>query len=47
MHAMAVIHQKEEYLETYVKTWYTKQTQLAIYSNFIKPVKGLEQWESM
>ncbi|KAK5802654.1 hypothetical protein PVK06_030266 [Gossypium arboreum] len=47
MHAMAIIHQKEEYLETYVKTWYTKQTQLAIYLNFIKPVKGPKQLESV
>ncbi|KAK5793987.1 hypothetical protein PVK06_035175 [Gossypium arboreum] len=39
MHAVAVIHVKDEYPETYVQTGYTKQTQLAIYSNFIRPVK--------
>ncbi|KAH1047660.1 hypothetical protein J1N35_038444 [Gossypium stocksii] len=39
MHAMVVIHLKDEFPETYVQTWYTKQTQLAIYSNFIRPVR--------
>ncbi|PPR96542.1 hypothetical protein GOBAR_AA24127 [Gossypium barbadense] len=33
--------------ETYVQTWYTKQTQLQIYSNFISPVKGPKQWASL
>ncbi|PPS15873.1 hypothetical protein GOBAR_AA04708 [Gossypium barbadense] len=42
-HIMVVIHLKDEYLETYVQTWYTKQNQ----SNFIKPIKGLKQWESV
>ncbi|XP_012472321.1 uncharacterized protein LOC105789498 [Gossypium raimondii] len=44
MYAVVVIHLKDEFLETYVQTWYTKQTQLAIYSNFIKPVRGPKQW---
>ncbi|PPS11525.1 hypothetical protein GOBAR_AA09114 [Gossypium barbadense] len=26
---------------------YTKQTQLTIYSNFIRPVRGPKQWESV
>ncbi|XP_017644503.1 uncharacterized protein LOC108485170 [Gossypium arboreum] len=30
MHALAVIHLKEEFPETYVQIWYTKQTQLQI-----------------
>ncbi|MBA0654071.1 hypothetical protein Goklo_021147, partial [Gossypium klotzschianum] len=45
-HALVVIHLKDEFLETYVQTWYTKQTQLAIYSNFIRLVKGPKQWVS-
>ncbi|XP_052887391.1 uncharacterized protein LOC128296296 [Gossypium arboreum] len=44
MHALAVIHVKNEFLETYVQTWYTKQTQLQIYSNFVSPVRGPKQW---
>ncbi|KAG8502025.1 hypothetical protein CXB51_000227 [Gossypium anomalum] len=44
MHALAVIHLKEEFRETYVQTWYTKQTQLQIYSNFVSPVRGPKQW---
>ncbi|KAK5776221.1 hypothetical protein PVK06_044180 [Gossypium arboreum] len=33
-----------EFPETYVQTWYTKQTLLKIYSNFIRQVKGPKQW---
>ncbi|XP_016713298.1 uncharacterized protein [Gossypium hirsutum] len=44
MHALAVIHVKNEFPETYVQTWYTKQTQLQIYSNFVSPVRGPKQW---
>ncbi|MBA0693889.1 hypothetical protein Goari_004232 [Gossypium aridum] len=40
MHAVAIIHLKDELRKTYVQTWYTKQTQLAIYSNFIGPIRG-------
>ncbi|KAK5777467.1 hypothetical protein PVK06_045434 [Gossypium arboreum] len=47
MHALAVIHLKNEFLETYKQTWYTKQTQLQIYSNFISPVRGPKQWASL
>ncbi|KAG8481110.1 hypothetical protein CXB51_025850 [Gossypium anomalum] len=47
MHALAVIHLKEEFPETYVQTWYTKQTQLQIYSNFVNPVRGPKQWASL
>ncbi|PPE01884.1 hypothetical protein GOBAR_DD01089 [Gossypium barbadense] len=47
MHALAVIHLKDEFPKTYVQTWYTKQTQLQIYSNFIRPVKGPKQWASL
>ncbi|PPR96837.1 hypothetical protein GOBAR_AA23833 [Gossypium barbadense] len=36
MHALAVIHVKNEFPETYVQTWHTKQTQIQIYSNFVK-----------
>ncbi|PPD95301.1 hypothetical protein GOBAR_DD07676 [Gossypium barbadense] len=43
MHALAIIHLKDEFLETYVQTWYTKQTQLQIYSNFIRLVRGPKQ----
>ncbi|KAG8493248.1 hypothetical protein CXB51_010730 [Gossypium anomalum] len=43
-HALAVIHVKNEFPETYVQTWYTKQTQLQIYSNFVSPVRGPKQW---
>ncbi|MFQ6660229.1 hypothetical protein Gotur_028829 [Gossypium turneri] len=46
MHALVVIHLEDEFLETYVQTWYTKQTQLDIYSNFIRLVKGPKQWVS-
>ncbi|PPR87068.1 hypothetical protein GOBAR_AA33628 [Gossypium barbadense] len=42
-----VIHIKNEFLETYVQTWYTKQTQLQIYSNLVSPVKGPKQWASL
>ncbi|PPD93249.1 hypothetical protein GOBAR_DD09813 [Gossypium barbadense] len=44
MHALAVIHLKDEFPKTYVQTWYTKQTQFQIYSNFIRPVRGSKQW---
>ncbi|MBA0827949.1 hypothetical protein Goarm_012686 [Gossypium armourianum] len=47
MHAVVDIHQKDEYPKNFVKTWYTKQTRLAIFSNFIRPVKGPKQWESV
>ncbi|MBA0762666.1 hypothetical protein Gotri_012251 [Gossypium trilobum] len=47
MHALAVIHLKNEFPETYVQTWYTKQTQLDIYFNFIRPVSGPKQWVSL
>ncbi|MBA0740457.1 hypothetical protein Gogos_013658 [Gossypium gossypioides] len=43
MHALAVIHLKDEFPETCVQTWYTKQTQLQIYSNFIRPVRDPKQ----
>ncbi|MBA0665157.1 hypothetical protein Goklo_005060 [Gossypium klotzschianum] len=47
MYTLAVIHLKDEFPATYVQTWYTKQTQLQIYSNFIRPVRGLKQWASL
>ncbi|XP_017613447.1 uncharacterized protein LOC108458534 [Gossypium arboreum] len=47
MHALTVIHLKEEFLETYVQTWYTNQTQFQIYSNFVSPVRGPKQWASL
>ncbi|KAH1046222.1 hypothetical protein J1N35_037006 [Gossypium stocksii] len=47
MHALAVIHLKDEFPKTYVQTWYTKQTQLQIYSNFISSVRGPKQWASL
>ncbi|PPR85059.1 hypothetical protein GOBAR_AA35651 [Gossypium barbadense] len=47
MYALVVIHLKDEFLETYVQTWYTKQTQLQIYSNFIRPVRSPKQWASL
>ncbi|XP_016691021.1 uncharacterized protein [Gossypium hirsutum] len=47
IHVLAVIHLKNEFPETYVQTWYTKQTQLDIYSNFIRPVRGPKQWVSL
>ncbi|MFQ6625624.1 hypothetical protein Gotur_005708 [Gossypium turneri] len=47
MHALAIIHLKNEFPETYVQTWYTKQTQLDIYFNFIRPVSGPKQWVSL
>ncbi|PPD95195.1 hypothetical protein GOBAR_DD07781 [Gossypium barbadense] len=43
MYAVATIHLKDEYPKTYVKIWYTKQTQLAIYSNFIRPPSTLRR----
>ncbi|MBA0560504.1 hypothetical protein Golob_017396, partial [Gossypium lobatum] len=36
-----VIHLKDENPETYVDNCYTKETQLAIYSNFIRPIRVL------
>ncbi|MBA0607701.1 hypothetical protein Godav_019968 [Gossypium davidsonii] len=47
MYALVVIHLKDEFPETYVQTWYTKQTQLQIDSNFIRPVRGPKQWASL
>ncbi|MFQ6646528.1 hypothetical protein Gotur_020320 [Gossypium turneri] len=47
MHALVIIHLKDEFPETYVQTWYTKQTQLQINSNFIRPVRGPKQWVSL
>ncbi|XP_016747265.1 uncharacterized protein [Gossypium hirsutum] len=47
MHALVVIHLKDEFPETYVQTWYTKKTQLQINSNFIRPVRGPKQWVSL
>ncbi|PPS02819.1 hypothetical protein GOBAR_AA17840 [Gossypium barbadense] len=47
MHALAVIHVKNEFPETYVQTWHTKQTQIQIYSNFVSPVRGPKQWASL
>ncbi|KAH1089717.1 hypothetical protein J1N35_016974 [Gossypium stocksii] len=44
IHALAVIHVKDELPESYVQTWYTKQTQQQIYSNFVSPVRGPKQW---
>ncbi|KAH1132038.1 hypothetical protein J1N35_003416 [Gossypium stocksii] len=44
IHALAVIHVKDEFPENYVQTWYTKQTQQQIYSNFVSPVRGPKQW---
>ncbi|MFQ6635486.1 hypothetical protein Gotur_010293 [Gossypium turneri] len=40
MHGVGVIHLKDEFPKNYVQTWYTKQTQLAIYSNFIRLIRG-------
>ncbi|PPS02487.1 hypothetical protein GOBAR_AA18177 [Gossypium barbadense] len=47
MHALTVIHVKNEFPKTYVQTWYTKQTQIQIYSNFVSPVRGPKQWASL
>ncbi|MBA0639994.1 hypothetical protein Goklo_022985 [Gossypium klotzschianum] len=47
MHALAVIHLKDEFPEIYAQTWYTKQTQLQIYFNFIRQVRGPKQWVSL
>ncbi|XP_040932167.1 uncharacterized protein [Gossypium hirsutum] len=47
MHALAIIHEKNEFPETYVQTWHSKQTQIQIYSNFVSPVKGPKQWASL
>ncbi|PPR86354.1 hypothetical protein GOBAR_AA34335 [Gossypium barbadense] len=47
MHALAVIHVKYKFPETYVQTWHTKQTQIQIYSNFVSPVRGPKQWVSL
>ncbi|KAG8488109.1 hypothetical protein CXB51_018508 [Gossypium anomalum] len=47
MHALAVIHVKNEFPETYVQTWHTKQTQIQIYSNFVSPVRGPKQRASL
>ncbi|MBA0715539.1 hypothetical protein Golax_014429, partial [Gossypium laxum] len=44
---MVVIHLKDENPKTYVDNCYTKETQLAIYSNFIRPIRGLKQWEPL
>ncbi|KAH1064614.1 hypothetical protein J1N35_029601 [Gossypium stocksii] len=43
IHALAIINLKDEFPKTYVQTWYTKQTQLQIYSNFISSVRGPKQ----
>ncbi|MFQ6635481.1 hypothetical protein Gotur_012438 [Gossypium turneri] len=40
MHGVGVIHLKDEFPKNYIQTWYTKQTQLAINSNFIRPIRG-------
>ncbi|XP_017632494.1 uncharacterized protein LOC108474980 [Gossypium arboreum] len=47
MHALAVIHVKNKFPETYVQTWHTKQTQIQIYSNFVSPVRSPKQWVSL
>ncbi|KAH1032923.1 hypothetical protein J1N35_045097 [Gossypium stocksii] len=47
MYALAVIHLKDEFPDTYVQTWYTKQAQLQIYSNFASPIRGPKQWASL
>ncbi|KAH1089712.1 hypothetical protein J1N35_016969 [Gossypium stocksii] len=44
IHALAIIYVKDEFPESYVETWYTKQTQQQIYSNFVSPVRGPKQW---
>ncbi|PPS03468.1 hypothetical protein GOBAR_AA17193 [Gossypium barbadense] len=47
MHALPVIHVKNEFPDTYVQTWHTKQTQIQIYFNFVSPVRGPKQWASL
>ncbi|MFQ6633927.1 hypothetical protein Gotur_010788 [Gossypium turneri] len=44
---MVVIHLKDENPKTFVDNCYTKETQLAIYSNFIRPIRGPKQWEPL
>ncbi|XP_039039515.1 uncharacterized protein LOC120177430 [Hibiscus syriacus] len=44
IHAVAVMQLHNDRPEPYVHTCYHKSTQLAIYSNFICPVKGVKQW---
>ncbi|MBA0737036.1 hypothetical protein Gogos_010519 [Gossypium gossypioides] len=45
IHTVIVIHLKYKNPKTYVDNYYTKETQFSIYFNFIKPVRGLKQWE--
>ncbi|KAE8659225.1 hypothetical protein F3Y22_tig00116964pilonHSYRG00366 [Hibiscus syriacus] len=47
IHSVAVIQLHNDRPEPYVHTCYHKSTQLAIYSNFICPVKGAKQWTSV
>ncbi|KAK5812402.1 hypothetical protein PVK06_027831 [Gossypium arboreum] len=42
-HAVAIIHLKGDKPETYVDNCYVKETQLAIYSNFLRPIRGPKQ----
>ncbi|KAE8681841.1 hypothetical protein F3Y22_tig00111303pilonHSYRG00061 [Hibiscus syriacus] len=44
IHAVAVMQLHNDRPKPYVHTCYHKSTQLAIYSNFICPVKGAKQW---
>ncbi|XP_039053182.1 uncharacterized protein LOC120195156 [Hibiscus syriacus] len=44
IHAIAVMQLHNDQPEPYVHTCYHKSTQLAIYSNFICPIKGAKQW---
>ncbi|MBA0570750.1 hypothetical protein Golob_004364 [Gossypium lobatum] len=46
-HVMTILHLKDEDPKTYRQAWYTKETHLAIYSNFIRPIRGFKQWESV
>ena len=46
MHAVSTMFQTEERPETYVNQCYMKSTQLKIYSYFINPIRGTNQWSS-
>ncbi|MBA0550560.1 hypothetical protein Golob_021497, partial [Gossypium lobatum] len=42
-----VIHLKYYNLEIYVDNYYAKETQLAIYSIFIRPIRCPKYWEPL
>ncbi|KAL4295530.1 hypothetical protein GQ457_12G008710 [Hibiscus cannabinus] len=44
MHAISVILMRQERPENYVSHYYSKDMQLQIYSNMVKPLRGPKQW---